>query len=120
MDASQTAAVEGNGGNGGNGMSTTQTNDTMAPAPAADDSVQILNQLINSTQKTFGLNHQLYLTVSSFNSAFQMPLLQRMYPSVNPFNAIFLWHHIFHFQCPMVCVYLDGFLLFQQCPCYGA
>lgn len=86
MDASQTAAVGGNGESAGDRMLSLQTNDTSTEAKgiaatADADPMQILNQLINSTQKTFGLNHQLYLTVSSFNTAFQLPLIQRMYHS---------------------------------------
>ncbi|KAJ1426082.1 Mediator complex, subunit Med10 [Sesbania bispinosa] len=78
MDSSQSAAVGGNGGSGGNGMLISQTNDTAASAAAADDSMQKLNQVSNSIQKTLGLIHQLYLTVSSFNTASQMTLLQRI------------------------------------------
>ncbi|XP_073052113.1 mediator of RNA polymerase II transcription subunit 10b-like isoform X3 [Primulina eburnea] len=44
----------------------------------ADDPKQNLNQVINSIQKTLGILHQLYLTVSSFNVAAQLPLLQRI------------------------------------------
>nr|GMD81794.1 mediator of RNA polymerase II transcription subunit 10B-like [Ipomoea batatas] len=44
----------------------------------ADDSKQNLNQVIGSIQKTLGMLHQLYLTVSSFNVASQLPFLQRM------------------------------------------
>jgi len=81
MDSSQNTAVGGNGGNGGNGT-LTQTNDMTASAAGAEDSMQKLNQVSNSIQKTLGLIHQLYLTVSTFNAAFQMPLLQRMYFSL--------------------------------------
>ncbi|KAH7560872.1 hypothetical protein ACOSP7_016680 [Xanthoceras sorbifolium] len=72
MDLSQTNA--GTGGSSGNGMVSNQTNDT----GAVDDPKQNLNQVINSIQKTLGLLHQLYLTVSSFNAASQLPLLQRL------------------------------------------
>ncbi|KAI4306331.1 hypothetical protein L6164_029618 [Bauhinia variegata] len=79
MDSAQNATTRGNGGSGGNGMLTPQTSETSAAtAAAADDSMQKLNQVINSIQKTLGLIHQLYLTVSSFNPAFQMVLLQRI------------------------------------------
>ncbi|KAK1592937.1 hypothetical protein Q3G72_032920 [Acer saccharum] len=66
MESSQNAT----GRNGGNGMVSNQT--------SAADPKQNLNQTINSVQKTLGLLHQLYLTVSSFNSASQLPLLQRL------------------------------------------
>lgn len=82
MDSSQSAALGGNGGSGGNGTLISQINDMAASATGADDSMQKLNQVSNSIQKTLGLIHQLYLTVSTFNAAFQMPLLQRMYFSL--------------------------------------
>ncbi|KAB5564663.1 hypothetical protein DKX38_004717 [Salix brachista] len=71
MDSSQNTGL----GSGGDGMLATPLNDTAA---AVDDPKQNLNQVINSTQKTLGLIHQLYLTVSSFNTASQLPLLQRL------------------------------------------
>jgi mediator of RNA polymerase II transcription subunit 10 len=76
MDSSQSAVTAGTGG--GNGMIISQTSDTAA-TPAVDDPKQNLNQVINSIQKTLGLLHQLYLTVSSFNAASQLPLLHRLY-----------------------------------------
>ncbi|XP_038703235.1 mediator of RNA polymerase II transcription subunit 10b-like isoform X2 [Tripterygium wilfordii] len=60
-----------------NGTMTSQINDKAAPT-TADDTKQNLSQVINSIQKTLGLIHQLYLTVSSFNAASQLPLLQRL------------------------------------------
>lgn len=79
MDSSQSAAMGGNGGSGGNGSLSSQITETAASATGANDSMQNLNQVNNSIQKTLGLIHQLYLTVSTYNPAFQMPLLQRMY-----------------------------------------
>ncbi|XP_040988048.1 mediator of RNA polymerase II transcription subunit 10b-like [Juglans microcarpa x Juglans regia] len=76
MDSSQGAATAVTGGGGGNGL-ISQANDTAA-VNALDDPKQNLNQVINSIQKTLGLLHQLYLTVSSFNAASQLPLLQRL------------------------------------------
>uniref|UniRef100_A0A5B7AFQ6 Mediator of RNA polymerase II transcription subunit 10 n=1 Tax=Davidia involucrata TaxID=16924 RepID=A0A5B7AFQ6_DAVIN len=83
MDSSHSSAAAaaaaagggGTGGSGGNGMIIPQTNDTETKM---DDPKQNLNQVINSIQKTLGLLHQLYLTVSSFNVASQLPLLQRL------------------------------------------
>ncbi|KAL2551773.1 Mediator of RNA polymerase II transcription subunit 10b [Forsythia ovata] len=49
-----------------------------AAATLTDDSKQNLTLVINSIQKTLGILHQLYLTVSSYNVASQLPLLQRM------------------------------------------
>ncbi|MCL7028479.1 hypothetical protein MKW94_027914 [Papaver nudicaule] len=43
-----------------------------------DEAKQNLNQVINSIQKVLGLQHQLYLTVSSFNVSSQFPLLERI------------------------------------------
>ncbi|KAL8502972.1 hypothetical protein ACS0TY_021918 [Phlomoides rotata] len=43
-----------------------------------DDHKQNLTQIISSIQKTLGTLHQLYLIVSSYNVAAQLPLLQRM------------------------------------------
>ena len=69
---------------GGNGITIPQINAAAAAAAAAtagagsEDPKQNLNQVINSIQKTLGLLHQLYLTVSSFNVASQLPLLQRL------------------------------------------
>ncbi|OMO79872.1 Mediator complex, subunit Med10 [Corchorus capsularis] len=76
MDSSQ-ASMLGPGGSGGNGIVSSQASDT-ANATPNDDPKQNLTQVINSIQKTLGLLHQLYLTVSSFNSASQLPLLQRL------------------------------------------
>ncbi|XP_048319952.2 mediator of RNA polymerase II transcription subunit 10b [Ziziphus jujuba] len=76
MDSSQNAT--GTGGSGGNGIVIPQANDTATGTNAVDDPKQNLNQVINSIQKTLGLLHQLYLTVSSFNAASQLPLLQRL------------------------------------------
>ncbi|XP_062144229.1 mediator of RNA polymerase II transcription subunit 10b-like [Alnus glutinosa] len=75
MDSSQNAAAAGTGGSG-NGMIISQANDTATTD--VDDPKQNLNQVINSIQKNLGLLHQLYLTVSSFNAASQLPLLQRL------------------------------------------
>ncbi|KAL8501213.1 hypothetical protein ACS0TY_020677 [Phlomoides rotata] len=47
-------------------------------ATPIDDHKQNLTQIISSIQKTLGTLHQLYLTVSSYNVAAQLPLLQRM------------------------------------------
>uniref|UniRef100_A0A2P2JRH1 Mediator of RNA polymerase II transcription subunit 10 n=1 Tax=Rhizophora mucronata TaxID=61149 RepID=A0A2P2JRH1_RHIMU len=78
MDPMQNA-TGGTVGNVGSGMLSNQEDDTTAgTAATADDPKQNLNQVINSIQKTLGLLHQLYLTVSSFNTASQLPLLQRL------------------------------------------
>lgn len=73
-------------GGGGSSMMISQSTDaspvdssaTTAATPI-DDPKENLTQVINSIQKTLGTLHQLYLTVSSYNVASQLPLLQRMY-----------------------------------------
>ncbi|EPS62420.1 hypothetical protein M569_12371 [Genlisea aurea] len=83
MESSQT--TPGIGGAGGNGMMISRSNEespmessATTPGTPVDDQKQNLNQVINSIQKTLGILHQLYLTVSSYNVASQLPLLQRM------------------------------------------
>lgn len=80
MDPSLNSVAAASGG--GNGAINPQTNDasatTAASEPKSDDPKQNLNQVINSIHKTLGLIHQLSLTVSSFNVASQLPLLQRL------------------------------------------
>ncbi|GER30002.1 mediator of RNA polymerase II transcription subunit [Striga asiatica] len=78
MDSSQAAA-------GSNSIMTSQSTDqspmdssATTAAASIDDPKQNLTQVINSIQKTLGILHQLYLTVSSYNVASQLPLLQRM------------------------------------------
>ncbi|CAA2956522.1 mediator of RNA polymerase II transcription subunit 10b-like [Olea europaea var. sylvestris] len=83
MDSSLSTSAAATGG--GNGVTIPQSNDpspmessaTNAATPT-DDSKQNLTLVINSIQKTLGILHQLYLTVSSYNVASQLPLLQRM------------------------------------------
>ncbi|KAL3630065.1 Mediator of RNA polymerase II transcription subunit 10b [Castilleja foliolosa] len=76
MDPSQAAATDGNS------MIISQSSDASPMDSSAttqiDDPKQDLTQVINSIQKTLGILHQLYLTVSSYNVAAQLPLLQRM------------------------------------------
>ena len=52
-----------------------------------DDPKHNLTQVINSVQKTLGILHQLYLTVSSFNVASQLPLLHSLY---RPLSSSFI------------------------------
>ncbi|XP_011026786.1 PREDICTED: mediator of RNA polymerase II transcription subunit 10b-like [Populus euphratica] len=99
MDLSQNTAL-GTGGSGGNGMLATPVNDTAA-ATAVDDPKQNLNQVINSIQKTLGLLHQLYLTVSSFNTASQLPLLQRLNGLVTELDNMVKLSEKCNIQVPM-------------------
>ncbi|KAJ9549838.1 hypothetical protein OSB04_022381, partial [Centaurea solstitialis] len=85
MESSQTTGATA--ASGGNGTLNPQHNDA-SPAEStvtattssssSDDPKQNLNQVINSIQKSLGIIHQLYLTVSSFNVSSQLPLLQRL------------------------------------------
>ncbi|KAJ6945976.1 mediator of RNA polymerase II transcription subunit 10b-like [Populus alba x Populus x berolinensis] len=99
MDLSQNTAL-GTGGSGGNGMLAAAVNDTAA-ATAVDDPKQNLNQVINSIQKTLGLLHQLYLTVSSFNTASQLPLLQRLNGLVTELDNMVKLSEKCNIQVPM-------------------
>ncbi|XP_044342610.1 mediator of RNA polymerase II transcription subunit 10b isoform X1 [Triticum aestivum] len=65
--AAAAAAASGNGLQGGAGGDRPE-----------DPSKQNLAQVTGSIQKTLGLLHQLNLNVSSFSSASQLPLLQRL------------------------------------------
>ncbi|XP_073283566.1 mediator of RNA polymerase II transcription subunit 10b-like isoform X3 [Primulina huaijiensis] len=87
--AGAAAAEAGGVSPGGNGAMIHQLDDlspmqssaatgVSAAGILADDSKQNLTHVINSIQKTLGILHQLYLTVSSFNVAAQLPLLQRI------------------------------------------
>ncbi|MBA0563980.1 hypothetical protein Golax_006533, partial [Gossypium laxum] len=99
MDSSQ-ASTLGTSGSGGNGLVSTQTNET-ANATPNDDPKQNLNQVINSIQKTLGLLHQLYLTVSSFNAASQLPLLQRLNSLVTELDNMAKLSEKCNIQVPM-------------------
>ncbi|XP_075517903.1 mediator of RNA polymerase II transcription subunit 10b-like isoform X3 [Primulina tabacum] len=95
MDSSSqttaSAAAEAGGvSSGGNGAMIHHQLDDLSPMQSsaaagvsaagilADDPKQNLTHVIYSIQKTLGILHQLYLTVSSFNVAAQLPLLQRI------------------------------------------
>lgn len=83
METSSVNANAGSGGKGDNGMMVpqSQTNDP-AGATGVDEQEQEqkqnLKQVIDSTEKTLALIHQLYLTVSSFSAGSQLPLLERL------------------------------------------
>ncbi|KAI3727806.1 hypothetical protein L6452_16426 [Arctium lappa] len=82
MESSQTTGAAASGGNGTlnpqhNDASPAESTVT-ATSSSSDDPKQNLNQVINSIQKSLGIIHQLYLTVSSFNVSSQLPLLQRL------------------------------------------
>ncbi|KAI5581110.1 hypothetical protein BDE02_08G199300, partial [Populus trichocarpa] len=85
-------------GSGGNGMLAAPLNDTAA---VVDDPKQNLNQVIDSIQKTLGQLHQLYLTVSSFNTASQPPLLQRLNGLVTELDNMVKLSERCNIQVPM-------------------
>ncbi|XP_042051674.1 mediator of RNA polymerase II transcription subunit 10b-like isoform X2 [Salvia splendens] len=81
MDSSPATTTGGGGNNIMVSQSTAASpmdSSATAAATSVDDPKQNLTQVINSIQKTLALLHQLYLTVSSYNVASQLPLLQRM------------------------------------------
>ncbi|XP_020582691.1 mediator of RNA polymerase II transcription subunit 10b-like [Phalaenopsis equestris] len=123
MDPSSQSSSAGNGilpppggGGGGGGThvntpaSTPITNSGNAVLDAAEEQKHNLNQSINSIQKTLGLLHQLYLTVSSFNVASQLPLLQRLNSLVAELHTMQKLAENCHIQVPMEVVNLidDG------------
>ncbi|XP_052209696.1 mediator of RNA polymerase II transcription subunit 10b-like [Diospyros lotus] len=103
--AAAAAAAAGGGGSGGNGIVIPQNSDTSTVTEigtaAEDDPKQNLNQVINSIQKTLGLIHQLYLTVSSFNVASQLPLLQRLNSLVSELDNMTKLAEKCNIQVPM-------------------
>ncbi|KAH9604560.1 hypothetical protein KSS87_006664 [Heliosperma pusillum] len=61
-----------------NGMGMINKNGKEDVVVVVDKGDENLNDVIKSVEKTLGLLHQLYLTVSSFNIASQLPLLHRI------------------------------------------
>ncbi|XP_075508706.1 mediator of RNA polymerase II transcription subunit 10b-like [Primulina tabacum] len=91
----------------GNGAMIQQSND-LSPMQSSgtagissDDPKQNLTQVIDSIQKTLGILHQLYLTVSSFNVASQLPLLQRMNTLVSELDNMTKLAENCNIQVPM-------------------
>lgn len=76
--------MENAGGNNGMMMMMVKNNANSNEAAGAasgnsdEDPKEKLRSVMTSIDKTLGLLHQLYLTVSSFNVASQLPLLHRM------------------------------------------
>ncbi|OAY64152.1 mediator of RNA polymerase II transcription subunit 10b isoform X2 [Ananas comosus] len=81
-----------------------------AASDASDDTKQKLVQVTDSIQKTLGLLHQLYLTVSSYNVASQLPLLQRLNALVAELDSMQKLAENCNIQVPMEVVNLidDG------------
>ncbi|XP_059624909.1 mediator of RNA polymerase II transcription subunit 10b-like isoform X2 [Cornus florida] len=104
MENSALAAAAGGGGGGVvNGMiiPQNQSGDGSTATVTDLDPKQNLNQVINSIQKTLGLLHQLYLTVSSFNVASQLPLLQRLNSLVMELDNMMKLSEKCNIQVPM-------------------
>ncbi|XP_037415238.1 mediator of RNA polymerase II transcription subunit 10b-like isoform X2 [Triticum dicoccoides] len=97
--SSAAAAASGNGVQGGAGGDRPE-----------DPSKQNLAQVTGSIQKTLGLLHQLNLNVSSFSSASQLPLLQRLNALVAELDAMQKLADGCNIQVPMEVVNLidDG------------
>ncbi|XP_077232935.1 mediator of RNA polymerase II transcription subunit 10b-like [Tasmannia lanceolata] len=74
------------------------------------DPQENLKEVINSIQKNLGLLHQLHLTVSSFNVASQLPLLQRINDVVSELDTMQRLADNCNIQVPMEVVNLidDG------------
>ncbi|CAL9052240.1 unnamed protein product [Musa banksii] len=120
MDPSpqNSSSTAGNGGlpsTGAPAASSPAPNPTSAgtigsAADPAEEAKQNLTQVINSVDKTLGLLHQLYLTVSSFSVASQLPLLQRLNALVAELDAMQKMADKCNIQVPMEVVNLidDG------------
>ena len=65
-------------GGGNNGIINNNNVNINNEGSTSDDAKQNLSDVTNSIEKTLGILHQLYLSVSSFNVASQAQLLQRM------------------------------------------
>ncbi|PRQ16694.1 hypothetical protein RchiOBHm_Chr7g0187021 [Rosa chinensis] len=90
----------GSSGNGDNGKLVPQTNDT-AGETGVDEQNQNLNEVIKSTEKTLALIHQLYLTVSSFTTGSQLPLLERLNALAMELDNTAKLSDKYNFQVPM-------------------
>ncbi|KAK9145756.1 hypothetical protein Sjap_005659 [Stephania japonica] len=108
MDASNQAT--GNGGIASQANTTTNNNSNSNNSDQDESSKQNLNNVINSIDKTLGLLHQLHLTVSSFNVASQLPLLQRLNGLVSELDTMQKLAGNCNIQVPMEVVNLidDG------------
>ncbi|KAL2902906.1 Mediator of RNA polymerase II transcription subunit 10b [Bienertia sinuspersici] len=92
-----------NAAGGNNGVMTAQPNNNTSnvEATTSDDAKQNLSDVSNSIEKTLGLLHQLYLTVSSFNVASQLPLLQRINSLVTELDNMMKLSNKCNIQIPM-------------------
>ncbi|KAG0453207.1 hypothetical protein HPP92_025871 [Vanilla planifolia] len=111
---SSAATASINGGfptpSGNTPASTPTGNGGVVSADPAEEQRQNMKQTINSIQKSLGILHQLYLTVSSFNVASQLPLLQRLNALVAELQAMQKLAENCNIQVPMEIVNLidDG------------
>lgn len=81
MEPSQPHSAAGNGGLSASSLSAAAASAASSESGggSSDEAKQNLAQVTESIQKSLGILHQLYLTVSSFNVSSQLPLLQRLY-----------------------------------------
>ncbi|XP_073043005.1 mediator of RNA polymerase II transcription subunit 10b-like isoform X1 [Primulina eburnea] len=103
-------ATDGNGAmiQQSNDLSPMQSSGVSTAGISSDDPKQNLTQVIDSIQKTLGILHQLYLTVSSFNVASQLPLLQRMNTLVSELDNMTKLAENCNIQVPMDVIKLNG------------
>ncbi|KAG6467245.1 hypothetical protein ZIOFF_074933 [Zingiber officinale] len=99
----------------GDGVVSVPASTDPIPAPnsnsgTVDDQKESLSQIIDSVDRTLGLLHKLYLTVSSFSVASQLPLLQRLNTLVAELDGIQKLAENCNFQIPLEVVNLidDG------------
>ncbi|KAF3325018.1 mediator of RNA polymerase II transcription subunit 10b-like protein [Carex littledalei] len=76
MEPSPPHSAAGNGGLSGASLAAAASSASLESG--GDDAKQNLAQVTESIQKSLGVLHQLYLTVSSYNVSSQLPLLQRL------------------------------------------
>ncbi|CAO2819339.1 unnamed protein product [Amaranthus hypochondriacus] len=84
-------------GGGNNGIINNNNNE----GSTSDDAKQNLSDVTNSIEKTLGILHQLYLSVSSFNVASQAQLLQRINSLVMELDNMTKLSNKCSFQVPM-------------------
>ncbi|KAJ4783829.1 Mediator of RNA polymerase II transcription subunit 10 [Rhynchospora pubera] len=85
MEPSPPHAAAGNGASLSAAASSTSSESGRG---SSDEAKQNLAQVTESIQKSLGILHQLYLTVSSFNVSSQLPLLQRLNSLVTELDSM--------------------------------
>ncbi|KAK9926411.1 hypothetical protein M0R45_023643 [Rubus argutus] len=110
METPSVNADAGSGGNGDNGMMVSQSRTNDATGVDEQEQKQNLKQVIDSTEKTLALIHQLYLTVSSFSAGSQLPLLESLNALVSELDNMAKLSDKYNIQIPMEVIKLidDG------------